>query len=184
MRMNYHQRQPHAPWRLDGDKSGGIVFEWEVHEIDFVRTIGGEVSRVYAQTAYTRQDAPNFVDHFTAILTFQNGGYGNLEASQSCWLGQNGRGFIGTAGAAQTEGPDGVRIRTADMDEPEVIKVEVGGHVERKLGKLTQDADFIRAIRDDDVSPVAGPDGRANVEIGLAILESGRTGAAVTLPMA
>ena len=183
-RMSYHRPRPETMWRLDGDKSGGIVFEWEVHEIDFVCSLGGKVQQVYAQTAYSRPDAPTFLDHFSAVLTFQNGGCGNLEASQSCTLGVSGRGFVGTKGAAQAEGRDAVRVKTVDMDAAEEIKVELGDHVARGLGKLSEDADFVRAIRDDDDSPIPGEDGRANIEIGLAIIESGKTGQVVKLPIA
>ena len=182
-RMGYHNCRPEALWRMDGDQSGGIVFEWEVHEIDFVCSIGGPVSQVYAQTAYSREDAPNFLDHFSAILTFGRGGCGNLEASQSCTLGQSGRGFVGTKGAAKAEGRDQVILKTVDMDKPETIIVPLGGHIARGLGKLTQDADFVRAIRADAPSPIPGEDGRANIEIGLAIIESGRTGEVVRLPL-
>jgi len=183
VRTNYHRRQAHAPWRLQGDKSGGIVFEWEVHEIDFVCSFGGKVSQVYAQTAYTREDAPDFVDHFAAILTFEKSGYASLDASQSCAVGRGGRGFVGTKGAAEAQGRDTVRLRMNDADEVELVQVEPGAHITRGLAKLTQDEDFIRAIRQDDASPVPGEDGRANVEIGLAIVESGRTGQVVKLPL-
>jgi len=184
LRMSYHRTRPDALWRLDGEKSGGIVFEWEVHEIDFVRTIGGDVSEVYAHTAYTRKDAPTFLDYFSAIVTFKNRGYGNLEASQSCTISMGGgRGFMGTLGAAKAEGRDAVRLMTIGMDEAEIIKVDPGDHVARGLGKLTQDGDFVRAIRENDASPIPGEEGRADVEVGLAIVESGNTGKVVKLPL-
>ena len=183
IRMSYHKPQPHAPWRMDGEKSGGIVFEWEVHEIDFIRSLGGKVSDVYARTAYSRDDAPNFLDHFSAILTFESGGYGNLEASQSCTLGPGGRGFVGTKGSAQTSGRDTVQVKINEMDEVQIVQVPPDPHAERGFGRQTQNVDFIRAIREDDVSPIPGEDGRANIEIGLAIIESGKTGDVVRLPL-
>jgi len=182
-RMSYYAQRPDALWRLDGDKSGGIVFEWEVHEIDFVCSIGGPVTQVYAQTAHSRPEAPSFLDHFSALLTFERGGFGNLGASQSCTLGKSGRGFVGTRGAARAEGRDQVVVKTVDMDAAETAHVTLGDHIARGLGKLTQDADFVRAIREDAPSPIPGQDGRANVEIGLAIIESGRTGEVVRLPL-
>jgi len=179
VRMGYYVSRPTAPWRMDGEKSGGIALEWEVHEIDFVRSIGGDVSQVYARTAYTRKDAPSFLDHFTAILTFADGGYGNLEASQSCHLGQSGRFFVGTEGSAAMVGTDKVQLKTVDMDAPEVIQVG-GGDVRLQTD---QDADFVRALREDAPPPIPGEEGRANVEVALAIMESGETGAVVNLPL-
>lgn len=180
LRMSYHQVRPGSLWRLDGDRSGGVVLEWEVHEIDFVCSLGGRVSEVYAKTAYSRADAPNFLDHFSAVLTFENGGYGNLEASQSCPVGQSGRGFVGTRGAAQTQGTETVRLRTVDMEKIENISIPSRQDLSQSS---TLDGDFIRAIREDDPAPVPGEDGRANIEIGLAIIESGKTGEIVKLPL-
>lgn len=175
VRMGYHHVFPHARWRLDGDKSGGIVFEWEIHEIDFVRSIGGDPTEVYARTAYSRPDCPNFLDHFAATLTFAKGGYGTLDASQSCLLSRGGRGFVGTRGAARTDG-EGVRLRTLDADEDEIIEV-----TSNASNMFVQDSDFVRAIREDAPSPVSGEDARVNIEIGLAIIESGKTGEPVRI---
>ena len=123
LRESYHQIVDKDSWRLDFDKSGGVVFEWEVHEIDFVRSIGGDVRDVYARTARSREEAPTFLDHFSAILTFANGGFAKLEASQSQTLPSSGRGFTGTKGSVVASGTNTVTIRTADMKEPEQVAV-------------------------------------------------------------
>jgi predicted dehydrogenase len=93
------------------------------------------------------------------------------------------RGFVGTKGTAIPEGRDAVRLRTVDMERAEIIKVTPDQASARGLPKITEDADFIRAIREDDKSPIPGEDGRANVEIGLAIMESGKTGQVAKLPL-
>ncbi len=183
IRASYHRADPDKLWRLDGGKSGGVVLEWEVHEIDFVCSLGGKVSQVYAQTAYSREEAPTFMDHFSAVLTFEHRGYASLEASQSQTLGMTSRGFVGTKGTAMPEGRDAVRLRTVDMERAEIIEVTPDQASARGLPKISEDADFIRAIREDDESPIPGEDGRANVEIGIAIVESGKTGEVVKLPL-
>lgn len=175
LRMAYHQVRPGSEWRLDGEKSGGIVMEWEVHEIDFVRSLGGRVSQVYARTAYSREDAPTFLDHFSAILTFEKGGYANLEASQSCPVGLSGRGFVGTKGAAEAYGAAAIRFRTLEMEQIETVTVPPC--------PWNVDTDFVRAIQEDAPAPIPGEEGRANVEIGLAIVRSGETGEAISLPI-
>ena len=81
------------------------------------------------------------------------------------------------------EGRDAVRLRTVDMERAETIEVAPDQASARGLPKISEDADFIRAIREDDESPIPGEDGRANVEIGLAIVESGKTGEVVKLPL-
>jgi predicted dehydrogenase len=181
IRESYHHIKNQANWRLDFDKSGGIVFEWEVHEIDFVRSMGGDVTDVYARIAYSREEAPTFLDHFSAILTFANGGFGNLEASQSQTISSSGRGFTGTKGSAVAVGRDTVRVQTADMVKPEDITVETDPGTEQGLGRLTPNTAFIEAIRNDGPSPVPGEEGRTNIAIACAIVESGQTGKVVPL---
>ncbi|MCZ6633973.1 MAG: Gfo/Idh/MocA family oxidoreductase [bacterium] len=183
IRQSYHHVRPGSEWRLEGDQSGGIVFEWEVHEIDFVCSIGGDVSEVYARIAYSREEAPTFLDHFSAILTFKNGGYANLEASQSCTVPQSGRGFMGTRGAAQTKGRDTIQLRTLGMEKPDTIQIPPDAHASQGLGRFTPNSDFIQAIQNNQPSPIPGEDARKNIEIGLAIIESGKTGNVIQLPL-
>lgn len=179
VRMGYHTLRPTSPWRLEHDKSGSCVFEWEIHEIDFVRSIGGQVTHVYAQTARSREEFPTFLDHFSAVLTFADGGYGHVEASQSCFLGQSSRFFVGSKGTARAVGANAIELQTVGMDGPKRYEVEGDG----MATQARQDADFIRAIRDDTEPPVPGIEGRINVEIALAIIKSGETGEVIKLPM-
>jgi myo-inositol 2-dehydrogenase/D-chiro-inositol 1-dehydrogenase len=181
IRESYHRIRNDASWRLDFDKSGGIVFEWEVHEIDFVRSIGGRVSEVYAKTAFSREDAPGFLDFFSAILTFENGGYGNLEASQSEALGMSSRGFSGTKGSAISMGKNRIKIQTVDDDEPRIIEVEPDEGSKRGLNRYTSNRPFIEAILTNGPSPVSGEDAKHNIEIAVAIVESGQTGEVVEI---
>ena len=181
IRESYHHVRNDAMWRLDGDKSGGIVFEWEVHEIDFLRSIGGEVSEVYARTAYSRHDAPTFLDTFSAIFTFEDGGYGNIEASQSATIRMTSRGFSGTSGTAVAKGRNEVSVGTVAMDKPESRTVEPDDGAARGLGRHTPNRAFLDAILNDQPSPVPGEDAKKNIEIGLAIIESGESGKVVSI---
>lgn len=179
IRQAYHRAEP-GSWRLDGDKSGGIVMEWEVHEIDFVCSIGGAVKQVYAHTAYSRPEAPTFLDHFSALLSFANGGYANLEASQSCAIGQGGRGLVGTEGAVEALGAQSYRLCTHEMQEIETIELPVNP---AEGMRLTPNRQFIESILNNEPSPVSGEDARKNIEIGLAIVRAGQLGEVVHLPL-
>ena len=170
-RMSAFNR-PDDPWRLDGDKSGGTIFELHIHEIDFVCSLGGRPKEVYARTAYSRDDAPSFMDNFSALFTFEDGAYATIEASWSCTVGGTTRGFVASKGSAQAQGADAVRLMTTDMDQADVVKAPATPLL---------DADFVQAIRDSTPVSIPGEDGRANVEIGLAIVDSGRTGQIVQL---
>jgi predicted dehydrogenase len=176
-RKSWPKRRPGTEWRFDDETSGGVVLELEVHEIDFLRSIGGEIRQVYARTARSGAHGPNFLDNLSAVLTFERAAYATLEASWSCPLGGMGRGFIGTKGTAMVRGKQ-VQVRTVGAESTETIDARAEDHVP---GKSTQDADFVRAIREDADSPVSGEDARRNIEIGLAIVQSGKTGEVITL---
>ena len=77
---------------------------------------------------------------------------------------------MGSRGAVQTDG-NGLRLRTLDMEEDETVEV-----TSNVSAMFAQDSDFVRALREGAPSPVPGEDARVNVEIGLAIIESGKTG--------
>jgi len=171
-RMSAFNR-PDDPWRLDGNKSGGTIFELHIHEIDFVCSLGGRPKAVYARTAYSRDDAPSFMDNFSALFTFDDGAYATIEASWSCTVGGTTRGFVASKGSAQAQGADGVRLKTTDMDEAETVTAHATPALDAACGE---------GIRNNTPTTIPGEAGRANVELGLAIIESGRTGEVVRLP--
>ncbi len=66
-------------WYEDFGKSGGVVMDLSIHDLDFARWIFGEVERVYARgLTFTEH---NKSDHCLITLRFKNGAIGHIEGS-------------------------------------------------------------------------------------------------------
>jgi predicted dehydrogenase len=70
-------------WRRDHRKSGGLLLEINIHEIDWMMAVGGEVETVYARTWAARPDSPRSNDQLFVSLGFAGGATGMHEGS---WL--------------------------------------------------------------------------------------------------
>lgn len=66
---------PNNSWFADGSKSGGVIFDLMIHEIDFIRWLLGEVRSVYA---VGRQTAG--FEYANITLRFESGAIANMEA--------------------------------------------------------------------------------------------------------
>ena len=70
----------------DFAKSGGVILDVAIHDIDFQRWCCGEVERVFTR-GLTFSDIPE-IDHALITLRFENGAIGHIESS---WAHQPGR---------------------------------------------------------------------------------------------
>lgn len=69
-----------SPWFADVEKSGGVVLDLMIHEIDTFRWFFGEVERLYAHgLSFTEWHTKR--DHAIASLRFRNGVIAHCEAS-------------------------------------------------------------------------------------------------------
>jgi len=171
-------------WRQSrGSSGGGVVMTNISHHLDLVRSMTGlEVARVYAEAGTFCSDV-EVEDLAVASLRYENGAIGTIEGC-SCFfggaqewdivlLGTKGQFRLGIWSHASevflTEATDELPAR-------EWIKTDHGDaqHVE-----LYQD--LAEAVRSDTPPPIAGEDGRASLEIVLAIYQSAEGGEPVTL---
>jgi predicted dehydrogenase len=65
-------------WYLDAKKSGGVLLDLSIHDLDWLLWTFGAVKRGFAQTLATRGDA---TDYALAILKFKNGVLAHVEGS-------------------------------------------------------------------------------------------------------
>lgn len=180
-RVSYYRTEGAPPWRFNPRIGGGTVVEWGVHEIDLLRMIGGEVKSVYAQVAHTRPEAPDFDDHAHAVLTLGNGVIGRLDLATSSHYDETTRGIAGTEGAAWCGWGD-VSLRRAGHDDVEIVKPRMPVVAESVNAAMYMQADqFLRAIQTGTPVPIPGEEGRADIAVALAILDSGETGRRVLL---
>lgn len=83
-----------SPWFADVEKSGGVVLDLMIHEIDTFRWFFGEVERLYAHgLSFTEWHTRR--DHSVATIRFRNGVIAHCEAS---WAHSAFRTWVEVAG--------------------------------------------------------------------------------------
>ncbi|BAM03195.1 putative oxidoreductase [Phycisphaera mikurensis NBRC 102666] len=90
-------------WRADPGRSGGLLLEVNVHEIDWMMHVAGAVSSVHAVTRTTLTHGPRANDHIWVTLSFKSGAVGQHEGSWRSATPNFSRGLHGTAGGGATD---------------------------------------------------------------------------------
>jgi len=102
-RLTYYNFEQAPQWRTDYSLSGGLLYEINVHELEWMMALGGQVECVYARKYARDSDNPRANDHIWVILNFANGAVGTHEGS---WMASNPefrRGLTGTEGGFITD---------------------------------------------------------------------------------
>jgi len=180
-------------WRgtkaLDG---GGALINQGVHTVDLLLWLFGSVRRVFARTAAKLHDI-DVEDTAVAVLEFENGALGTIDAATSAYPGYSRR--IELTGSNGTVILDGdalmaIDLRDARVDE-QPTPVERGHTATVSAASpVVADAsahqrifeDFIRAIATRGTPVCDGREGRRSVALVEAIYESARSARPVVLP--
>lgn len=162
-------------WRTDAKLVCGMSIESLSHDIDFLRSIAGEIKTVKANVLGTIPVLPSFDNNSNTVLTFENGALGAIVASWSSHIAFNMRGIIGTKGSAILQGNDlwnfaELRVKTNKKPYEESIKINdifLDG-----TAYFEENRYFVECIQN-KVKPVSDVyAGRKALEISLAILKS------------
>lgn len=78
-RESFAPNRPSTNWIFDPARSGGIIGDLMIHDIDYSLWLAGPVCRVHART--TRVASSKFDDHAYAMLTHSSGALTHLTAS-------------------------------------------------------------------------------------------------------
>ncbi|GFZ80110.1 dehydrogenase [Paenibacillus marchantiophytorum] len=167
------------PWFKDADKSGGVIADLMIHDIDFLRWAVGDVKSVYGLNHRV-----NEMDYALVTLVFENGAVANLEA------------FWGYHGPFQTAveiaGSKGlIRSDSQKSSSLQICKAPSSSE-ERRFAEVPQSpgfsspyelelAHFIQCIREGSEPIVSANDAYKALEITMAALESVQTGKSVYL---
>jgi predicted dehydrogenase len=175
-------------WKMDG---GGAMMNQNVHYVDLLQWIVGDVESVTAHTA-TRTHKIETEDVCTVSLRFRNGCLGAIAASTSTYKGlpatlevHGDKGNVSIAGdrivSWQVEG----EAEPPSEEGPSVTAVAdpQAGMSEGVKAHMAQIRSFISAIEGKGQPVVSGPEARKAVEINLAVYRSSQTGRAVHLPL-
>lgn len=184
--MKYFRSQEYyenGGWRgkstTDG---GGALMNQGIHGVDLIRFLGGPVKTLSAFSATLSHDI-EVEDTLSALLSFQNGAIGVIEASTADWPGQPRRIEInGDAGIIEMQEDQIIRWHIEGEDPLEVSLKEsaVGGFSDpsriANTGHIRQIENFISALKGDSELRVGIPEGREALRIVLAAYESSRSG--------
>jgi len=164
---------PRGGWIEDPNQSGGMTVEFNSHDIDWLRWVGGEVREVYGKTLTIPGDG--IERNVWAILTFDQG-IGVLGSSWAAPIGWSVFGAIGSKGMVFC-GQDGkVRKRLSGADETEVVPEPV----ENAL--LEEDRHFVHSLLANTKPTIGMAEALGALEVSLAIQKSSATGKPVRLP--
>ena len=170
-------------WAMDG---GGALMNQGIHGVDVFRHLMGPVRSVHALTR-TLTRRIEVEDSAAAVLEFENGAIGTLEASTTCCPGYPRRIEIcGDAGSVVLEEDSIVR-----WDLPISCALPVGqaaknvGAADPKAisnaGHMLQIRNFVDAILRGTPLTADAQTGRTPLEIIMAVYESSRSGKTVFL---
>ncbi|MAE66057.1 MAG: hypothetical protein CMJ18_17430 [Phycisphaeraceae bacterium] len=165
-----------VPWRLRRAQSGGSLMEINAHEIDFMRSVCGEVASVSAAGGIYLQTEGDYPDLAAVTLNFESGAVGFLHSSHVTAVGGCGGQIDGTEGSIRYPLLFGEldTIEARDWNGP----IEIGlDDREIEDAVVAELAAWIDAVIEDRDAPVGAVDGRAAVAIAEAAyrsIESGR----------
>ncbi|MEM9353358.1 MAG: Gfo/Idh/MocA family oxidoreductase [Planctomycetota bacterium] len=187
----YHSGAWRGTWKLDG---GGALMNQAIHTVDLLLWLMGPVTEVRAHTATLAHERIEVEDVATAILRFENGALGVLEASTAVYPGYLKRIELhGIGGTAVLEEEDIIKWDFAKRGRGDAAILEsmkkskssgggasdpaaIGHHAHALLFK-----DFVSAIKNDRPPAIDGHEGRRSVEVINAVYKSASSGRAVKI---
>jgi len=165
-------------WRTSKAKTGGMLPEVNVHELDFMAYVLGEPVSVYAQSGHFGANAYDFDDELFAIVRFEGGGIGSLHASFCAKIGRYHTKILCENGAIFFGHAPGEAIIQRASGEPETLdSSDVPDPHQRELGE------FLDAIRTGAEPKIPGEQGRRAIGMCEGADISAGTGQVVRLPL-
>lgn len=150
-------------WYADRDRSGGVLLDLAIHDLDFLRWVVGDVERVFA-----RRSVWDRGEHAHVTLRFNDGAVGYVEASWALPPGQQLTHSIELAGDEGLVDFDGEApaVTTRTVEGTSVASpVERGGY-RRQLEA------FVESLTSDREPPVTARDAIESLRVSLAASRS------------
>lgn len=166
-------------WFMDHARSGGVLLDLAVHDFDWLRWTLGEVRSLYARSLGAQTGTGP--DYALTTLAFDSGAIAHVEAT---WMDPSGFRttfeVCGSNGMIEYDSRHTPTLRTHLAPPKEGDPPRRGGN-EAPLAPTDdpyyrQLKSFLDAVREGAKPPVSGYDGFMAVSLGLAALESARTG--------
>ncbi len=182
---DYYSRPIKGSWKVEG---GGALINQAVHQVDILLWLIGSVKTVSGEWQLGAHHKIESEDVVNALMRYENGATGVIQASTAFWPGYTERVEIhGTKGTAVISGD---KLTTWDMvgdsGDPAPLEREVASGASDPMAISLepferQFLDFGAAIRDGRQPLVSGEEGYRALELVDAIYRSCRTGVKVVL---
>lgn len=166
-----------ASWFSDHERSGGVVLDLMIHDVDYARWVAGDVARVYARLAQPKGSG----GHVLATLRHTNGALTHVQGSWAFPKGsfRTSLEIAGSDGLLTLHSSEPFSSLTVGSDEAAAVPQPPTTLAESPY--VTQMRHFsavLHGLEDPVISP---NDGAAAVEVCEAISRSISTGQAVSL---
>jgi len=183
-RAGYQPRKKSDNWFVDEARSGGMMLDLMVHDYDYARWIGGSVQRVYARSV--RGVTPDAAgDYALVTLRFVDGAIAHIEGGWAYPPGffRTAMDIAGTDGVIEYLSDRAQSLHTHLANPPEIEADEVAVPAAKAADSpfTAQLRNFYNAIVHDEAPLVTAQEALLALEVGLAALESAKTGKPVTL---
>ena len=164
-------------WFSDHERSGGVVLDLMIHDVDYARWVAGDVSRVYAR----RSQPEGSGGHVLATLRHTDGALTHVQGSWAFPAGsfRTSLEIAGSDGLLTLHASDPFVSITPERDA--VAEVPQPPMTLAQSPDVTQIRHFSDVLQGAAESIVGATEAAAAVEVCEAIEESIRTGLAVTL---
>jgi UDP-N-acetyl-2-amino-2-deoxyglucuronate dehydrogenase len=176
----YYARPVKGSWSAEG---GGALINQAIHQVDLLRWFGGAVSEVFGFWQLGAAHRIESEDVLTAVLRFESGATGTIQASTAFWPGYPERIEIhGTKGTAIVTGDRLTAWEVQDdTGEPAPVARDVASGASDPMAISLdpferQFLDFADAIRTARPPLVGGEEGYQALQLVDAIYRSCRTG--------
>ncbi len=183
-RGSFQPKKATDNWFVDFEKSGGMMLDLMIHDLDFARWVAGEVKTVFAKKISSSHLGAK-VDHGLAILTHKNGAISHVEGS---WaypppLFRTRFEIAGSNGLIQFDSGDTAAIKQHlhHITSEEIPDVPLPSSPLSEDPYTTQIKAFYDCLANDTPIPITGADGLAALQIALACIESAENSRPVNL---
>lgn len=187
LRLARNRSLPEKPgdnWFTDDEKSGGVILDLMIHDLDYARWIAGPITSIYAKSVRTSRPGTD-VDHAVALLTHADGAITHLEAS---WahppsVFHTYLEIAGTTGLLQADSDRTTAFRPALLDPSGGSQLSLPSNPVTQSPFELQMRSFLDVLAGSAQPLVSARDALAAVQAAEAAVESLRTGLPVPLPL-
>ena len=181
----YYSRPIKGSWETEG---GGAMINQAVHQVDILLYLVGQVKELFSYWQLAARHKIESEDVITALLRYDNGGSGVIQASTAFWPGYSERLEIhGTKGTAIITGDN---LTTWDViddsGDPAPVRKEVMSGASDPMAISTvpferQFMDFGNACKSGSKPLVSGEEGYRALEVVISAYNSARSGEKVAI---